>query len=125
MNSSINLTLFSTFRKPYLVLYWDMPYAGNGTELVRKKREKLKEPEDYRVILLNDNFTSMQFVVEVVMLVFHKRQEDATRIMLDVHRKGKGIVGTYPYDIAQTKANQVHDLARQYEFPLKCVIERI
>ena len=101
-----------------------MPYAGNGTELVRKKREKLKEPEDYWVILLNDNFTTMDFVVEVLMFVFHKQQEDATRIMLDVHRKGRGMIGTYPYDIAQTKANQVHDLARQYEFPLKCILEK-
>lgn len=101
-----------------------MPYAGNGTELVRKRREKLKEPEDYRVVLLNDNFTTMDFVVEVIMLVFHKNKEDATRIMLDVHQKGRGIVGTYPYDIAQTRTNQVHDLARQYEFPLKCIIEK-
>jgi ATP-dependent Clp protease adaptor protein ClpS len=101
-----------------------MPYAGNGTELVRKRREKLKEPEDYRVVLLNDNFTTMDFVVEVIMLVFHKNKEAATRIMLDVHQKGRGIVGTYPYDIAQTRTNQVHDLARQYEFPLKCIIEK-
>jgi ATP-dependent Clp protease adaptor protein ClpS len=98
-----------------------MPYAE---ELVRKKREKLKEPEDYWVILLNDDFTTMDFVVEILMMVFHKKEEDATRIMLDVHQKGKGLIGTYPFDIAQTKANQVHDLARQYEFPLKCIIEK-
>jgi ATP-dependent Clp protease adaptor protein ClpS len=101
-----------------------MPYAGNGTELVHKRREKLKEPEEYRVILLNDNFTTMEFVVEVVMIVFHKKREDATRIMLDVHQKGKGTVGVYPYDIAQTKANQVHSLAKQYEYPLKCIVEQ-
>jgi ATP-dependent Clp protease adaptor protein ClpS len=101
-----------------------MPYAGNGTELVRKRREKFKEPEEYRVILLNDNYTTMEFVVEVLMIVFHKKQEDAARIMLDVHQKGKGIVGVYSYDIAQTKANHVHALARQYEFPLKCIVEK-
>jgi len=101
-----------------------MPYTGNRTELVHKKREKLKEPEDYRVVLLNDNYTTMDFVVEVIMMVFHKDQENATRIMLDVHKKGRGIVGMYPYDIAQTKANHVHVLARQYEFPLKCIIEK-
>jgi ATP-dependent Clp protease adaptor protein ClpS len=101
-----------------------MPYAGNGTELVHKRREKLKEPEEYRVILLNDNYTTMEFVVEVLMIVFRKKREDATRIMLDVHQKGKGIVGVYPYDIAQTKANHVHALAREYEFPLKCIIEK-
>jgi ATP-dependent Clp protease adaptor protein ClpS len=101
-----------------------MPYAGSGTELVHKRREKLKEPEEYRVILLNDNFTTMEFVVEVVMIVFHKKREDATRIMLDVHQKGKGTVGVYPYDLAQTKANQVHSLAQQYEYPLKCIVEQ-
>ncbi|MDR2663145.1 MAG: ATP-dependent Clp protease adapter ClpS [Treponema sp.] len=101
-----------------------MPYAGNGTELIHKRREKVKEPEEYRVILLNDNYTTMEFVVEVLILVFHKQQEDAVKIMLDVHQKGKGTVGVYPYDIAQTKANQVHALARQYEFPLKCIVEQ-
>jgi ATP-dependent Clp protease adaptor protein ClpS len=102
-----------------------MPYAGNGTELLRKKREKLKEPEEYRVILLNDNYTTMEFVVEVLIVVFHKQRDDATRIMLDVHQKGRGVVGIYPYDIAQTKANHVHALARQYEFPLKCIVEQV
>jgi ATP-dependent Clp protease adaptor protein ClpS len=97
---------------------------GNGIELREKKRHKTKEPEEYRVILLNDDYTPMEFVVEVLMIVFHKKQEDAVRIMLDVHQKGKGIVGVYPYDIAQTKANQVHALARQNEFPLKCVVEK-
>jgi ATP-dependent Clp protease adaptor protein ClpS len=101
-----------------------MPYAGNGTELLNKRKERLKEPEEYRVILLNDDFTTMEFVVEILMLVFHKKYEDATKIMLDVHQKGKGTVGVYPFDIAQTKANQVHALARQNEFPLKCIIEK-
>jgi ATP-dependent Clp protease adaptor protein ClpS len=109
------------FLTAFLCYTGSMPYAE---ELVRKKREKLKEPDDYWVILLNDNFTTMDFVVEILMMVFHKKEEDATRIMLDVHQKGKGLIGTYPFDIAQTKANQVHDLARQYEFPLKCIIEK-
>ncbi|MDR2211948.1 MAG: ATP-dependent Clp protease adapter ClpS [Spirochaetaceae bacterium] len=97
---------------------------GDGTKLLDKKKHKLKEPEEYRVILLNDNFTPMEFVVEVVMIVFHKKREDATKIMLDVHQKGKGTVGVYPYDIAQTKANHVHFLARQNSFPLKCIVEK-
>ena len=101
-----------------------MPYAGNKTELIQKKRERLKEPEDYQVILLNDNYTTMDFVVEILMTIFHKPEEDAMRIMLDVHRKGKGMVGVYSWDIAQTKANQVHSLAKQYEFPLKCIVEK-
>ena len=102
-----------------------MPFAGAKTELVQKNRKKLKLPEEYRVILLNDNFTTMEFVVSVLMGVFHKGEEDATRIMLDVHHKGKGTVGLYPWDIAQTRANQVHCLARQHEFPLKCIVEQV
>jgi ATP-dependent Clp protease adaptor protein ClpS len=66
----------------------------------------------------------MDFVVEILMIVFHKGEEDANRIMIDVHRKGRGIVGLYPWDIAQTKAEQVHSIARQHEFPLRCVVEK-
>ena len=101
-----------------------MPVMGNNTELIRKNKKKLREPDEFRVILLNDNYTTMDFVVEVLILVFHKGEGDATRIMLDVHTRGKGVVGMYPWDIAQTKANQVHSLARQNEFPLKCVVEQ-
>ena len=92
----------------------------------RKKaaeKEKLKEPEEYRVILLNDHYTSMDFVVEVLMAIFHKNFQDANRIMLDVHKKGKGIVGQYPWDIAATKTEQVHAAARKYDFPLRCIVE--
>ena len=102
-----------------------MPYTGNRTELVHKKQKKLKEPEDFRVILLNDNYTTMEFVVDVLIKIFNKQEEDATRIMLDVHHKGKGTVGVYSWDIAATKVNQVHDLARQYEYPLKCIVEKV
>jgi ATP-dependent Clp protease adaptor protein ClpS len=90
-----------------------------------KQEEKLKEPEEYRVILLNDHYTTMDFVVEILMMIFHKTIEDANRIMLDVHRKGKGIVGVYPWDIAATKADQVHAAAREHEFPLRCIVEQI
>lgn len=95
----------------------------NNTSLLSRKKEKLKEPEDYMVILLNDNYTTKEFVVEVLKLVFHKNVEEANRIMLNVHHKGRGVVGVYPWDIAQTKAAQVHSIARQYEFPLRCVVE--
>lgn len=84
-----------------------------------------KEPEEYRVILLNDDFTTMEFVVSVLMTIFHKTLPEATKIMIDVHRKGRGIVGEYCYDIAATKINQVHLLARQMGFPLKCTMERV
>ncbi|MDR3172322.1 MAG: ATP-dependent Clp protease adapter ClpS [Treponema sp.] len=100
-------------------------HLKNGTKPKVQKKEQLKEPEEFRVILLNDHYTTMDFVVDVLILIFHKNEEDANRIMLDVHRKGRGIVGQYPWDIAKTKVEQVHNLARQHEFPLRCIIEQI
>jgi len=88
-----------------------------------KAVEKFKEPDEYRVILLNDDYTTMDFVVMVLVEIFRKNLEDANRIMLDVHKKGKGIVGQYPWDIAVTKTEQVHAMARENEFPLKCIVE--
>jgi len=96
----------------------------NEGGLAVRDDEELKEPEEFRVILLNDNYTTMEFVVSVLMTVFHKPIEEATRIMLDVHKKSRGVVGTYTYDIAATKINQVHQLAAQNGFPLKCVMEK-
>jgi len=88
-----------------------------------KTTEKVKEPEQYKVILLNDHYTTMEFVVEVLMLIFHKGLEDANKIMLDVHEKGRGIVGVFTWDIAVTKAEQVHAVAQINEFPLRCIVE--
>jgi ATP-dependent Clp protease adaptor protein ClpS len=96
-----------------------------GEKPASKQKKKLKEPEEYRVILLNDHYTTMDFVVEILMVIFHKGPEDANRIMLDVHRKGKGTVGVYPWDIAATKAEQVHQAARECEFPLRCIVEPV
>jgi ATP-dependent Clp protease adaptor protein ClpS len=92
---------------------------------VNKTGEKLKEPEEYRVILLNDHYTTMDFVVEVLVMIFHKSIDDANRIMLDVHCKGKGVVGVYSWDIAATKADQVHAAAKEHEFPLRCMVEPV
>ena len=97
---------------------------GNSKTL-SKKDEKLKEPNDFAVILLNDDYTTRDFVVEILKLIFHKNHDEATRIMLNVHRRGRGAAGVYTWDIALTKVNQVHDLARQYEFPLRCVLEEV
>ena len=94
-----------------------------GVVLTRSD-EEVKEPEEYSVLLLNDDYTTMEFVVSVIMTVFHKPLPEATKIMLDVHKKGKGTVGIYSYDIAVTKINQVHQLARQNGFPLKCTMEK-
>jgi ATP-dependent Clp protease adaptor protein ClpS len=97
---------------------------GNETDLAAKKERKLSEPGDFRVVMLNDHFTAMEFVVEILMVVFHKSVEEANSLMLEIHRKGRSVVGVYSWDIAQTKAEQVHTLARQNEFPLRCVVEK-
>lgn len=85
--------------------------------------QETREPKLYRVILCNDDYTTMDFVIEILIVVFHKPAAEATRIMLDVHKKGKGLCGVYTYDIATTKIDQVHQLARKREFPLKCSLE--
>jgi len=97
---------------------------NTGTLLRHRSDEQLKEPEMYKVILHNDHYTTQEFVVEILRSIFHKPVAEATRIMLDVHRKGKGIVGSYPYDIARTKVNQVLKEAREKEFPLRCTMEK-
>lgn len=92
-----------------------------------KSRETTKietrTPKMYRVILYNDDYTTMDFVVEILVSVFGKPAAEATRIMLDVHKKGKGVCGVYTHDIAQTKVNQVHQLASKNQFPLRCSYE--
>lgn len=86
-------------------------------------KDEIKRPKMYKIILLNDDYTTMDFVIEVLVVIFHKSAADATRIMLDVHEKGKGIVGIYTYDIARTKISQVENMAKEKEFPLKAVME--
>jgi ATP-dependent Clp protease adaptor protein ClpS len=90
-----------------------------------KSREdiKIKKPNLFKVILHNDDYTSMEFVVKILISVFNKPLSDATKIMHDIHNKGKGICGVYTYDIAITKVNQVHRLAEVSEFPLMCSYE--
>jgi len=93
------------------------------TELLIRDEEELREPQDYIVILLNDDYTTRDFVVEVLRLIFHKSPEEANRIMLNVHHKGRGVVGSYTWDIANTKASQVHTIAKEYDYPLRCIVE--
>ena len=85
--------------------------------------KKLEEPPMYRVLLHNDDFTTMEFVVEVLQRVFNKALSEATKIMLSVHNRGSGVCGVYPAQIAETKVDAVHQLARQNDFPLRCSIE--
>jgi ATP-dependent Clp protease adaptor protein ClpS len=95
----------------------------NGIELITRNEEEIKEPKEYVVVLLNDDYTTRDFVVDILMIIFHKNPVEAKAIMLNVHHKGRGVVGSYTWDIAQTKVNQVHSIAKQYDFPLKCVVE--
>ena len=88
-----------------------------------RKKIKIEKPQQYKVIMLNDNYTTMDFVVFVLMMVFNKSQEEAERIMLAIHKTGSSVCGVYPLDIAESKVDRVHTLARQNNFPLKCVIE--
>lgn len=97
---------------------WDPGLFGeteDGTEL--------REPKMYRVILHNDHYTTMDFVVDVLVKVFHKPAVEATKIMLDVHRRGRGVCGVYTYDIAVTKVTRVQTMAKLREYPLRCTLE--
>ena len=89
-----------------------------------RTRQGVQEPPMYQVLLHNDDYTSMEFVIEILMAVFNRSMEDATRIMLNVHRKGVGICGVYPYEIAETKVGIVEALAKTNDFPLKCSMEK-
>ncbi len=100
--------------------------SGFGTSLKSREetRDQVKEPDMFKVVLHNDDYTTMDFVVEILMGVFHKSAPEATAIMLDVHRKGRGIVGVYTFDIATTKANIVRKIAKERQFPLLCTVEK-
>jgi ATP-dependent Clp protease adaptor protein ClpS len=87
-------------------------------------REEIKEPSMYRVLLHNDDYTTMDFVVEVLMTVFQKSMEEAILIMLNVHRQGTGMCGLYTLEVAETKMNSVHALARDKGLPLRCSVEK-
>ena len=97
---------------------------GTSENIQEKTRAKTKEPEMYRVLLHNDDYTTMEFVVEVLVKVFRKTVMDATKIMLTVHKHGRGNVGVFTYDIAHTKIQQVRRMAKEREYPLKCTMEK-
>jgi len=96
----------------------------DGTGLATETRVKTKKPSMYRVLLLNDDYTPMEFVVFVLEQFFNKSREQATRIMLHVHQKGVGVCGVYTFEVAETKVAQVMDLARRNEHPLQCTMEK-
>ena len=98
--------------------------AGPGTGVVTKVKPQTKRPNLYRVLLLNDDYTPMEFVVHVVERFFSKSREEATRIMLHVHQHGVGECGVFTYEVAETKVTQVMDFARKHQHPLQCVMEK-
>ena len=97
---------------------------GSGTGIATKSRAKTKKPSMYKVLMLNDDYTPMEFVVAVLERFFSKQHEEALQIMLHVHQKGVGICGVFTYEVAETKVTQVMDYARKHQHPLQCTLEK-
>jgi ATP-dependent Clp protease adaptor protein ClpS len=97
---------------------------GNGTAVITRTRAQTKRPSMYRVLLLNDDYTPMEFVILVLQSYFNKNAEEATQIMLHVHHHGVGECGVFTYEIAETKVAQVMDHARKNQHPLQCIMEK-
>lgn len=98
--------------------------GGRGTSVITRVQPKVKKPSLYRVLLLNDDYTPMEFVIHILERFFQKDREGATRIMLQVHNHGVGECGVYTYEVAETKVMQVMDFARENQHPLQCVMEK-
>ena len=101
-----------------------MTVADVQADTIQSERSETREPSMYKVILHNDDYTTMEFVVEILMMVFGKTLEKATEIMLNVHHKGQGICGVYTREVAETKVETVHHLAGNKGFPLKSTMEK-
>jgi ATP-dependent Clp protease adaptor protein ClpS len=97
---------------------------GHGVGTVVQTRTKTKKPSMYKVLMLNDDYTPMEFVVHVLERFFGKSREEATQIMLHVHRRGVGVCGVYTYEVAETKVTQVTEFARRNQHPLRCTLEK-
>ena len=95
-----------------------------GTGLATRTRSRTKKPTPYRVLMLNDDYTPMEFVVLCLQRFFRMSMEEATRVMLHVHQKGVGVCGVFSYEVAETKVTQVMDFARQNQHPLQCTLEK-
>ena len=102
----------------------DQPNSGDNFDLaVEEERPSLKKPPLYRVVLLNDDYTPMEFVVEILETIFGMERTRATQVMLEVHTKGKGVCGVFNFEIAETKVAQVMGIAKQHQHPLLCTME--
>ena len=98
--------------------------GGAGTGILTRPDTKTKKPSMYKVLLLNDDFTPMEFVVHILQRFFRMTMEQATEVMLHVHQKGVGVCGVFTYEVAETKVNQVLSFAKQHEHPLQCTLEK-
>jgi ATP-dependent Clp protease adaptor protein ClpS len=94
-----------------------------GDQVLERTKQETKKPELYKVLLLNDDYTTMDFVIEILETVFHKQPAEAFRIMMMVHTQGKGLCGVYPFEVAETKVAAVVDRAREHGFPLRAAME--
>ena len=98
--------------------------VGTGLGVATRTRTRTKQPSPYKVLMLNDDYTPMEFVVLCLQQFFKMSIEDATRVMLHVHQKGVGVCGIFSYEVAETKVTQVMDFARQHQHPLQCTLEK-
>ena len=128
-----SLSLSPEMMSAYLTSMADEPKGNDpkdndggraNTGVVVKPRAKVKKPSMYKVLMLNDDYTPMEFVVHVLERYFSKNTEEATRIMLHVHQKGVGICGVFTFEVAETKVNQTMELARKNQHPLQCTLEK-
>ena len=101
----------------------DLTDIGNGADVMTESKTKLEKPKLYKVLLHNDDFTTMEFVIFVLQYVFNREDAEAFTIMLKVHNEGVGIAGIYPYEIANVKCNKAMNLAKAREYPLLCTVE--
>ena len=115
-------------RFPGQSVFWGINMSEYNPEfeedIASETESEISEPPLYRVLLLNDDYTTMDFVVEVLRSVFNKSMEEATRIMLNVHHAGAGLCGVFSFEVAETKVDTVHALAREHGFPLKSTMEK-
>jgi len=97
---------------------------GQGTAVITRTKTQTKKPSMYRVLLLNDDYTPMEFVIHILQKFFNKQAEEAARIMLHVHNQGVGECGVFTYEVAETKVTQVMDFSRKHQHPLQCIMEK-
>lgn len=125
-NTPPTLAATASFRLPIIAA--DNEGDGGDTDnevgIATKTKAKPKKPSQYKVLLLNDDYTPMEFVVMVLKRFFSMDLEQATRVMLHVHQRGVGVCGVFPYEVAETKVNQVMDYAKQHQHPLQCTLEK-